>query len=352
MSRVAGRVALLATLIAVAAVLVAPDRADAHGIGGVRPTNYETRIVSVHPAVPGVRVRSVDVGDRLELRNTGAADVVVLGYDGEPYLRVGPGGVFENRRSPAVYLNRSRTASTPVPARADPEAPPEWHRVGDGTTVRWHDHRTHWMGRDDPPAVTRDPGRTHLVQRFTIPLRTDGETIRVRGDVRWVPGPTPWPWIAIAVVLAAVVVALSRTRVARAAVATTLVVVVVSETAHVVGGWGGTTLGVATKLGSSVYAVGAIAVSVLALVWLLRRGLEAAAPLLLVAGLFLALAGGLADVTVLTRSQLPTTLPPATARLAVSLALGLGLGLAGAGALRLSRAPRRSRDTPARASRA
>jgi len=74
---------------------------------------------------------------------------------------------------------------------------------------------------------------------------------------------------------------------------------------------------------------------VLALVWLLRRGLDAAAPLVLVAGLFLALAGGLADVTVLTRSQLPTTLPDTAARLVVSLALGLGLGLAGAGALRL-----------------
>ena len=50
------------------------------------------------------------------------------------------------------------------------------------------------------------------------------------------------------------------------------------------------------------------------LVWLLRRGLDAAAPLVLVAGLFLALAGGLADVTVLTRSQLPTTLPASRPR--------------------------------------
>jgi len=241
-----------------------------------------------------------------------------------------------------------------VPERADPKATPEWRRIDDGTTVRWHDHRTHWMGRTDPPAVRADPGVVHRVQPFVVKLRQgagtiSAETITVTGDVRWIPGPAPWPWIALALFLALVVVMLSRTRFAVAAVGATLVVVALSEAAHIIGGWGGTTVGAGTKLAASVYAVGGIAVSVLALVWLLRRGLDAAAPLVLVAGLFLALAGGLADVTVLTRSQLPTTLPDSAARLVVSLALGLGLGLAGAGALRLRpqrRSPRRLHPPP------
>jgi hypothetical protein len=55
----------------------------------------------------------------------------------------------------------------------------------------------------------------------------------------------------------------------------------------------------------------------------------------LFAGLIVAVAGGLADLTTLTRSQLPTELPPAIARLDVALALGLGAGLAVAAALRL-----------------
>ena len=128
------------------------------------------------------------------------------------------------------------------------------------------------------------------------------------------------------------------------------------ETAHVVGAWGATTEGTATRLGASVYELGAIAVAVIALVWLLRRGLHAAAPLVLVAGLFAALAGGLADLTTLTRSQLPTTLPYGVARAIVAVALGLGAGLAIVGALRLHRsAPvsgassgvdRRGRSTP------
>ncbi len=311
--RIAG-IGGFAAVLAVAAVVVSPDRADAHGIGGIRPTNYETRVLSVRPQVPGIEVHAVDLGDRLELRNTTGTDVVVVGYDDEPYLRIGPQGVFENRRSPAVYLNRTRTrsASAPVPKRADPSAPPEWRKVSDDTTARWHDHRAHWMGNGDAPVVEADPGATHLVQRFEVPLRRDGlPTIAVRGDVRWVPGPSPWPWVGLAVALAFLLVLLSRTRFAVSAVGTTLAVVVVSETVHLVGGWGGTTAGTGTKLAASLYAIGGVVVAVLALVWLVRRGLSSAAPLVLIAGLFLALAGGLADITVLTRSQIPTTLAPA-----------------------------------------
>ena len=50
----------------------------------------------------------------------------MLGYQDEPYLRVGPDGVFENRRSPAVYLNANRRGSTAVPRSADPDAEPDW----------------------------------------------------------------------------------------------------------------------------------------------------------------------------------------------------------------------------------
>jgi hypothetical protein len=348
--RTIARIGAIAVLLGIAAVIVAPDRADAHGIGGVRPSNYETRVLSVRPAVPGIQVRAVDLGNRLELRNTTGADVTVVGYDDEPYLRIGPRGVFENRRSPAVYLNRTRngTASAPVPKIADPTAAAEWHKVSDGTTARWHDHRAHWMGSGDAPVVQADPSSPHLVQRFEVRLRRTAGTISVRGDVRWVPGPSPWPWIAAAVALALLVIVLSRTRFSSIAIGTTLAVVALSETLHVVGGWGGTTVSGGTKLAASVYALGGIVVAVLALIWLVRRGLSAAAPLVLIAGLFVVLAGGLADITVLTKSQLPTTLSPPVARLTVTLALGLGLGLAVAGALRLrpDRRPRRRRVRP------
>lgn len=108
------------------------------------------------------------------------------------------------------------------------------------------------------------------------------------------------------------------------------------------GSWGGSTLTTGGRLGASVYAIGAAVVAIVALVLALRHGLDRAAPLVLVAGLFVALAGGLADVTALARSGIPTTLAPDVARTTVMVALGAGLGLAAVGGLRL-RIPERPR---------
>jgi hypothetical protein len=70
-------------------------------------------------------------------------------------------------------------------------------------------------------------------------------------------------------------------------------------------------------------------------VWLVIRPPSDAIPAVLFAGLVVAVAGGLADLTTLTRSQLPTDVPATIARLEVALALGLGAGLAASAALRL-----------------
>jgi len=337
-----GLLARLLVVGGIGAVVLAATAAPAaaHGVGGVRPTNYQTRILSVRPEVPGITVRTVDLGDRLEVENRTRRDVVVLGYDDEPYLRIGPRGTFENVRSPATYVNRTRRGGGPVPASADPEAPPEWRRISDEPVARWHDHRAHWMRPDEPPAVQRDPDRTHVLQRFRVEIVDGDRSIIARGDVRWVPAPSPWPWLALAAVAGIGLIAASRTGHAATAVAIALGLVVVVEVVHLAGSWGATTLGVGTRLGASIYGFGAAVVSAIALVWVVRRGLHAAAPLVLIAGLFVAIAGGLADFSVLTRSQVPTTVPDAVARAGVALALGIGIGLTVVGALRLRPSPR------------
>jgi hypothetical protein len=68
----------------------------------------------------------------------------------------------------------------------------------------------------------------------------------------------------------------------------------------------------------------------------------------LIAGLFVLVAGGLADVTTLTRSQLPSTLPDDVARLTVTVALGLGAGLVVAAATRLRPPPTRHHTEPSK----
>src|SRR4029450_2192561 len=104
--------------------------------------------------VPGLTVEVVDAGTRLRLVNTGPRDVVVLGYQLEPWLRVGPGGVFENPRAPPPGMPGPRRADSPPPAAVDPGAPASWRRVDRGQSGTWHDHRAHWEA-DRPPGQGR-----------------------------------------------------------------------------------------------------------------------------------------------------------------------------------------------------
>ena len=261
--------------------------------------------------------------------------MTVLGYDGEPYLRIGPNGVFENVRSPATYLNRSTTITGAPPKSADAKASPLWRNVSSGTTARWHDHRAHFMGGEDPPEVARHPDTRHVVDNWVIPMRVGNQDLTVRGQLVYVPPPSPWPWVVGAVLVAALVFGLSRTRVWRTVFVVALALLTLTEIVHVVGLWDASTASFGTKLGESAYSLAGIALGLLALGWIWRKGTESAVPIVLVATIFLFVAGGLADVTSLGNSQVPSTFSAGFARLVVTLTLGLGAGLAVAAAFRL-----------------
>jgi hypothetical protein len=265
--------------------------------------------------------------------------LLVLGYASEPYLRIGPDGVFENTRSPATYLNRSTTISSASPKQADPKATPVWRLISTGTTARWHDHRAHFMGTDDPPEVARDPGHRHLIDHWNVPMRLGTESIVARGEVVYVPPPSPWPWAFGAVLLAALVFVLARSRAWRTVFVVVLAMLTVTEIVHVIGLWDASTASFGTKLAQSAYSLAGIGLGLLALGWMWRKGVDAAVPLVLVATIFLFVAGGLADVTTLGNSQIPSTFSATVARLLVTLTLGLGAGLAIAAAFRLRPAP-------------
>jgi hypothetical protein len=330
---------LVVSTLVVGMVVVTASPASAHGLGGLTPTNYESVLQSVSPHVDGVSVHVSDLGTKVEVTNDSGHELVVLGYAGEPYLRIGPRGVFENTRSPATYLNRSTTISSAPPKSADPKATPVWRQISSGTSTRWHDHRAHFMGTIDPPGVASDPGQRRVVDHWNIPMRLGNETVVARGEIVYVPPPSVWPWVAGAVLLAALVVVLARTRSWRTVFAVVLAVLTVTETLHVIGLWDASTATFGTKLAQSIYSLAGIALGVLGLGWMWRKGANSAVPLVLVAAIFLFVAGGLSDVTSLGHSQVPSTFSAGVARLLVTLTLGLGAGLAVATALRLRPAP-------------
>ena len=149
---------LLVVLLGVLATLAVAGPASAH-VGGQRAgSDFDGRVTGMSPALPGVTVRVLQFGDDLELVNDGSREVVVPGYDDEPYLRIGPHGVWRNTRSPATYINLDRFGRVTLPADADSSAVPAWVQVSTEPHYVWHDHRTHWMSqRLLPPAVAADP---------------------------------------------------------------------------------------------------------------------------------------------------------------------------------------------------
>lgn len=224
------RVMVVAVLVPAILIATAPPAA-AHTVGGVAATDYRSEIVAMTPQITGVSVRLLDLGRRIRLSNTTGADLVVLGYDNEPYLRVGPGGVFQNLHSPAVYQNRLLPAGSPpttLPTIAQPAADPEWQRISTGHTATWRDRRTRWEG-PEPPEVRQNARRSVAVTDWVIPLRQGALAVELRGRIVWIPPPNPLPWVALALVLTVAVVATSLTRWWKSGLSVVLAILVASD---------------------------------------------------------------------------------------------------------------------------
>jgi hypothetical protein len=337
LARVAGR-ALGATGLAAVALVISATPASAHGLNGTQPTDYQTRILKITPSIAdtGIAVHVIDLGGRLQLINRSSSDVTILGYAGEPYLRVGPHGVDENVNSAAVYTNQSTNGLASIPKSVNTSAPPKWRHVSNDTTAQWHDHRAHWMGNGDPPVVSNQPGQSHvIIPTWTVQFEWHGTRYSVAGTVRWIPGPGALPWLVIALAAALILIALSRTRFAIPVITGALALLLVSEVLHVIGLWNASSTDSIGRLLVVVYSLGGILIAAIAILWMQRASVWNSMPIVLIAGVFLLISGGLVGVTVLDKSQLPTTMPYLLARLSVTLSLGLGAGLIVASGWRL-----------------
>jgi hypothetical protein len=129
------------------------------------------------------------------------------GYSAEPYLRLDSNGVWENFNSPAHYLNLDRFASKSPPESANADATPDWHLMSSATSVRWHDHRTHWMSSTPREDVVAQPD----VERVIFPankvdLSIDGRAAGAIVKVTWLPPPNKTGWLMAISVLAALLI--------------------------------------------------------------------------------------------------------------------------------------------------
>lgn len=335
MRSIAARVASRATvtLLCVAAFLaVFAAPASAHTLSGPRPTNFRTRILSISPPIPGVTMRVLELGAFVELSNTGPNDVVVLGYEGEPYLRVGPRGVYRNAHSAATYINRSvKGGVIPQGVDTSPTAPPDWQKISDGHTARWHDHRSHWMGTGVPPQVANAPGTFQRIDERHITLvQPNGTQSDVTMALDWVPASSSVPWVIGAIALGVVGFVVAARRRWFRLLAVAIGILVVADAVHTVSYEMSRAGAFATRtnqfLEGSFVSILVWIAAVPTVIFLWRRRVEALYGALLVA-LMVALVGGATDLSALWKSQLPSAGPAWLTRMEVVVALGLGAGV-------------------------
>lgn len=201
-------------LVALTAVFL-PSAATAHEGN----PDYRSEITAITPAsaADGVVLTIQNFDDNIELNNRTGKEVVVKGYDGEPYIRIGADGVVEvNLNSPAYYLNEDRFADVQVPDRADAKAKPEWKQVSGDGTFSWHDHRSHYMGLGTPSQV-KDESKETEVFPYVIPMTVGGVPVEAKGVLTWVGKQSGFPvlpfvGLAALIVLGAVGISIVRRR--------------------------------------------------------------------------------------------------------------------------------------------
>ena len=321
---------LVVVLLGTLALLMLGGPASAHVGGGAAGSDFDGRVLSVRPEIPGIAVRILQFGDELELVNDTTTEVLVPGYSDEPYLRIGPDGVWRNARSPATYINLDRYGRTSLPPEADASAEPAWELVSSKPHYVWHDHRTHWMSENLlPPQVAADPGRSHTVFEWTVPLLHGDTAVEVTGELTWSPPPPAWliwPLYAVPALLAVAAGLLCRTPRLLGAL---MVVGAAAALWHAVA-TPEPPVSIASHAGAIVSALLPAVTAALVAALGLRaalRGRGAMAGLLAVVLGWLLLVQGLPDVDVLWSANVASAGPEPVARAAVAALVALGVGL-------------------------
>lgn len=307
---------------ALAACALPAGPAMAHAIQGVTLTNYHSRLVGVIPADAGISAKILEGGARIRISSP-RAEALVLGYEDEPFMRIGPGGVFENRNSPSTYRSRTRLAAGEVPPRANAKKAPDWQRTRSGSVAKWYDHRIHFIVESYPPAVREQPGRSHVVREWTIPVLLGNQSVAVKGELTWIPSGSPIIWLVIMVALLAGALLAPRFVGLVRAVTLTLTVAIVLDAVDAFA----ITL-VAIRAGQFVpslvvlmvgYGLGGLGLLKV------RRGRREGVILALFGGLAILILSGISSIFLLFKSHFEADYPLSVARLSAVVAVALGL---------------------------
>lgn len=147
---------------------------------------FRTRLVANGYWMPAIEAASeiapqVDVAiipgvvPAVTVENRGQAPVTVIGARGEPFLRIGPDGVFANATSP-TWLQSGRAPQTASPVSFSNDQTVRWTKISPGSRYTWLE----WRARCSDDRHTRTP------KRWEIPLLIGAKPFVLKGETGWV----------------------------------------------------------------------------------------------------------------------------------------------------------------------
>ena len=157
--------------LATAFLVVTVTQAVAHEEAAVHALAV---ITDVTPSVDGFEVRVAQLtAPVLIVTNNTRETAVILGEEGEPFLRITDRGVETNLQSPTSYRAADPTGERPVPDDLDPEAAPEWIKIAPERSWSWFD-----------PRASYSPGAPD----WSIPARIGGDRVTINGSYEPIDG--------------------------------------------------------------------------------------------------------------------------------------------------------------------
>ncbi|HEY6526647.1 MAG TPA: hypothetical protein VIY10_22870, partial [Solirubrobacteraceae bacterium] len=300
-------------LLVIVAVLGMPATAAAHGPVDPAASSYLARVTQVPE---GVTVKVVDGDQRLWMRADPRRTVIVLDYQGAPYLRFSRAGVQANDASAMYYLNQVPAQLPPL--HTGPHVPPRWSSVSTGHSYGWHDGRLHALA-----TAALAPGATYL-GRWTVGLRVDGTPAAIAGGLYFAASPSiVWFWPIVVALLCVLAARRLRRpeldeRVARGLAATALAGFAVAVTGQQLHGRPSVSVGqvIILAVALAFAAWGA---------WRLVRRRHGWFTFFIIAAV--AIWEGASLIAVLLDGYVLLALPPALARVAVAACLSAGVAL-------------------------
>jgi hypothetical protein len=151
-------------------------------------------IERVRPQLDGVLAEiAFSVNFQVILENKSSTDVSVMAPTGEPFLRIGPQGVFANWISPFWFDSNSPGGAGQMPdwVKPGPENAPDWRRVAVEPSWGWYDHRLHPVERYVDPEIKkkRQPAR---LGDWSIPIRYGDQDGGIEGYFEYKPMVGSW----------------------------------------------------------------------------------------------------------------------------------------------------------------